>query len=122
MTPIAWIGVIALTIASSVSAEAASLESKELVAKLVSEHKVAARGRTTTVMVHQKMAPGWHTYWRNPGDSGQAPTIQWDLPEGVTVTPAAWPAPRRIAYGPLVNYGYKDESALSTTAFTARVS
>jgi thiol:disulfide interchange protein DsbD len=49
---------------------------------------------------------GWHTYWKNPGDSGLPVTLAWTLPAGVTAGPIAWPVPKRLPYGPLVNYGY----------------
>jgi len=105
-------GAMMLILASVVPGRAAVLASEELVAKLVAEHAVAAPGETTSVMLHQRVAAGWHTYWRNPGDSGQAPTIVWTLPAGVTVAPSEWPVPQRIEYGPLVNFGYSGETAL----------
>ena len=52
------------------------------------------------------IAEGWHTYWRNPGDSGEPTRIDWELPEGVVAGDIHWPAPEAIPYGPLVNFGY----------------
>jgi len=101
-----------LIVASAGGGHAASLVSEQLVAKLHAEQAVVAPGATASVVLHQKMAAGWHTYWQNPGDSGQSAAIDWVLPDGVKLVPAAWPAPKRIEYGPLVNYGYKDEAAL----------
>jgi DsbC/DsbD-like thiol-disulfide interchange protein len=31
------------------------------------------------LIAHQ---PHWHTYWKNPGDSGLPTTLQWTLPAG----------------------------------------
>jgi DsbC/DsbD-like thiol-disulfide interchange protein len=62
--------------------------------------------------LHFTLQPGWHIHWRNPGDSGGPPTVQWRLPQGVTAGPLLWPAPERIPVGPLVNYGYHDEVTL----------
>ena len=56
-------------------------------------------------MVHQ---PEWHTYWRNPGDSGLPTVLQWKLPEGLVAGNLIWPVPRRIPIGPLANFGYED--------------
>jgi len=52
--------------------------------------------------------PHWHTYWKNPGDSGLPTTLQWTLPTGVAAGDIAWPAPQRIAIGTLANYGFED--------------
>lgn len=49
----------------------------------------------------------WHTYWRNPGDSGEAPTIEWTLPQGVSAGKIQWPVPKQIKVAHLVNYGYE---------------
>lgn len=56
--------------------------------------------------------PHWHTYWKNPGDSGLATTVSWTLPPGVTAGDIAWPAPTRLPLGPLVNYGYEGQVLL----------
>ena len=51
--------------------------------------------------------PHWHTYWKNPGDSGLPTTLQWTLPPGVTAAAIDWPAPVRLPIGPLINHGYE---------------
>jgi thiol:disulfide interchange protein DsbD len=56
-----------------------------------------------------KLEPGWHVYWKNPGDAGLPPHIQWTLPEGVTAGPLQFTAPKRLPLGPLMDYGYEDE-------------
>jgi len=62
-------------------------------------------------LVHQAH---WHTYWRNPGDSGLPTELQWKLPTGMAAGPIVWPAPRRIPIGSLANYGYEDTTLLVT--------
>ncbi len=52
--------------------------------------------------------PHWHTYWKNPGDSGLPTTLNWTLPTGVQAGDIQWPTPRRLPIGPLMNYGYED--------------
>lgn len=74
---------------------------------LVSARDAVAPGETFTVAVRQVMADGWHTYWRNSGDSGDATTIDWTLPAGVTAGPIQWPAPMALPFQTLVNYGYE---------------
>jgi len=62
-------------------------------------------------LVHQAH---WHTYWRNPGDSGLPTDLQWKLPPGMVAGPLIWPAPRQIPIGSLANYGYEDTTLLVT--------
>lgn len=49
---------------------------------------------------------GWHTYWLNPGDSGMAPELKWQLPDGFTTGPILWPAPKRFEDSSIVSFGY----------------
>ena len=65
-----------------------------------------APGHALWVGLKLTHAPGWHTYWKNAGDSGLPTQLQWTLPKGVSAGAIAWPMPRRISVGPLVNYGY----------------
>jgi thiol:disulfide interchange protein DsbD len=51
--------------------------------------------------------PGWHTYWKNAGDSGLPTELAWTLPAGVSTGEIAWPVPRKIPVGNLANYGYE---------------
>ena len=51
--------------------------------------------------------PHWHTYWKNPGDSGLPTTLTWTLPAGVAAGAIQWPTPGRLPIGPLMNYGYE---------------
>ncbi|WP_292044667.1 MULTISPECIES: protein-disulfide reductase DsbD [unclassified Brevundimonas] len=81
-------------------------------AELVPMSQWVAPGSTTVVAVRQKIAPGWHTYWRNPGDSGGATSLTWTLPQGVTADPILWPLPSRQRLMSLMNYGYSGEVLL----------
>jgi thiol:disulfide interchange protein DsbD len=71
-----------------------------------------APGGTVHLALRQTIKAGWHTYWRNPGDSGEATRIRWALPPGWTAGEIVWPAPERQPIGPLVNYGYSREVLL----------
>jgi len=51
--------------------------------------------------------PEWHTYWKNPGDSGLPTELTWTLPPGLDAGDIAWPLPRKIPIGNLANYGYE---------------
>ncbi len=52
--------------------------------------------------------PEWHTYWKNSGDSGLPTVLEWQLPEGITAGDIAWPTPKKIRIGTLLNYGYEN--------------
>ena len=56
----------------------------------------------------------WHTYWRNPGDSGLATELQWQLPAGLKPGNLIWPAPQKIPVGSMANYGYEGTVLLVT--------
>ncbi len=75
-------------------------------ARLVSEVANVAPGSTFSVALEFDIREGWHTYWRNPGDSGQATRLKWTLPANVTASDIQWTTPHRFDVPPLVNYGY----------------
>ena len=81
-------------------------------ARLVPEAGAAVPGGTLWVDLHLDIAPGWHTYWRNPGDSGLPTEIAWELPAGFSAGEAAWPAPERFVLGTIGNYGYHGSADL----------
>jgi len=78
-------------------------------AELVPMSAWAAPGSTAVVAVRQQIEPGWHTYWRNPGDSGGPTTLDWTLPNNVSAGDIVWPLPRRQRLQSLMNYGYEGE-------------
>ena len=48
-------------------------------------------------------APGWHTYWRSPGDAGIPPSVDWAGSDNLAHAEIAWPAagsPCRSRVGP----------------------
>lgn len=79
---------------------------------LIGDKRTVAPGQTMWVALRQKIAPGWHTYWSNPGDSGEATRITWKLPDGFEASAIRWPIPEAIAVGTLLNHGYSDEVLL----------
>ena len=78
-------------------------------AELISEREALVPGQANTVALRLKIRDRWHTYWQNPGDSGLPTTLEWKLPEGFRAGAIQWPAPKALAAGPLVNYGYDGE-------------
>jgi DsbC/DsbD-like thiol-disulfide interchange protein len=76
-------------------------------ARLVAEQTAVAPGGTVTVALEEKITPGWHTYWVNPGDAGAPTGIEWTLPPGWKAGAILWPRPKRLPVGPLMDYGYE---------------
>lgn len=79
---------------------------------LRSQMSTLPRGEWVWVGIHQRLESHWHTYWRNPGDSGLPPKISWHLPHGVKVSALHWPLPAKIRVKHLANYGYGDQVLL----------
>ncbi|MEO5771876.1 MAG: thioredoxin family protein [Burkholderiaceae bacterium] len=96
-------------VATSASAASSIVTTGEVRAELVAHApQGVAPGREVWLglkIVHQ---PHWHTYWKNPGDSGLPTTLTWTLPAGIVAGEIAWPTPKKLPVGPLVNYGYED--------------
>jgi thiol:disulfide interchange protein DsbD len=80
--------------------------------ELHSSRAAIAPGETFTIVLRQTIAPGWHTYWINPGAAGEPTEIEWRLPAGARAGPIQWPAPNAIPFQTLVNFGYSDEVLL----------
>ena len=102
-------------------ARSAPVNSGHVTVELVADSQSIAPGGTIHAALRQQIAPGWHTYWRNPGDSGQATTLTWTLPSGWRAGDIIWAAPRQLPIGPLMDYGYEGE-VLLPVAVTAPAS
>jgi thiol:disulfide interchange protein len=102
--------VVLLALIASVSLAwpaAAQIDSVPKVhARLIAERNEIAPGSTATIALEEDIRPGWHTYWQNSGEAGAPTTIDWALPQGWKVGPIAWPYPKRLPAGPLMQYGY----------------
>ena len=82
---------------------------RQVQAELHSSRAAVAPGETFTIVLRETINPGWHTYWRNPGDSGEPTTLTWTLPAGWRAGEIQWPAPEAVPFSILVNYGYEGE-------------
>ena len=75
---------------------------------LIKDHSDFVPGTSINIGLKVSMDKGWHTYWRNPGDSGGPIEIDWNLPKGFSISDFKWPLPEKIEYPPLMTYGYED--------------
>lgn len=99
-----WLLLLGLTIGSAHAANTT--------ARLVLSHESARPGETVLAGIHLRMAPGWHTYWENGGDSGIPTKVAWTLPPGITAANILWPVPTRHEASGLVTYIYENEVLL----------
>lgn len=90
-------------------------QSPRATVSLVSDHAAVSPGQKLRLGLRQRLAPHWHTYWKNPGDAGSPPNIAFTLPEGVLVSEIAWPGPDRFIVGPVASYGYENEIVFPMT-------
>jgi thiol:disulfide interchange protein DsbD len=110
----AFAAVIALLLALTAGAAVAQPSINPHVrVELVAETAGAAPGSTLYAAVVLTAEKGWHTYWRNPGDAGEAPKIVWSLPSGWKAGDIVWPTPKRLPVGPIMNYGYEGRVLLA---------
>ncbi|MCX7050159.1 MAG: protein-disulfide reductase DsbD family protein [Candidatus Sumerlaeota bacterium] len=89
---------------TSLPAAAKDEASALVAAELVSEDAAVTAGQPFWVALQMKTAPGVHIYWKNPGDAGLPPSLEWKLPEGFAAGPIQWPTPTRIRTGESVGY------------------
>jgi len=95
--------------------ESAAVSSRHDTATLVSATDFVAPGQPFRIGLYFQLQPGWHTYWMNPGDAGEAPHLTLSLPSGVTAGTIDWQTPQRIAEGPVMTYAYNGNVLLPVT-------
>ena len=79
---------------------------------LLLESAQARPGQTVLAGLRLVMEPGWHTYWRNGGDSGAPIQVEWTLPPGITAGEIFWPVPEKNVDSDLTTFIYRDEVVL----------
>jgi thiol:disulfide interchange protein DsbD len=112
-----WLTAAALLAGHFAAAAQASPDrarTEQVAVRLISDSVSVTPGQMVYLGLEQKIIPHWHTYWKNPGDSGTSTSIEWKLPAGVTAGDILWPAPSRFDLGPITNYGYSDQVVLLT--------
>ncbi len=103
---------LALLLTALVGAFAPSAHAAHTRAKLLVSALSAKPGDTVLAGVRLQMDPGWHTYWKNPGDSGGPTTIEWQLPPGVSAGEIQWPLPEKLTIEEVTTYVFHDEVML----------
>ncbi len=107
----ALLGGAALLLCSA-TAQAQSTPIPHGTLELIARTPSIAPGQKLDLGLRFQLDKGWHIYWVNPGDSGEPPRVEWQLPAGLTAGPIEWPTPRRFESGTIVDYGYEDDVLL----------
>ena len=80
--------------------------------EVIPEKNVIDAENEIFLIIRFNLEKDWHTYWINPGDSGDPASFIWELPEGFNISEPIWPTPELIPYPPLTTFGYTDELKL----------
>ena len=95
------------------SAQSSQYVDNHLSVNLLAEYESISQGVDLNLAIRVLPEPGWHIYWKNPGDSGLPPQVSWASNiSGVQFAPLLFPSPEKIPYGHLVNFGYSHETVL----------
>jgi thiol:disulfide interchange protein/DsbC/DsbD-like thiol-disulfide interchange protein len=106
-------------VAPAFALESTPVVSKRATVTLVSDTDAISAGTPFRAGLRFRLAEGWHTYWKNPGDAGVPAELVFALPDGASAGPIDWPAPTRIAEGPMMTYAYNGEILLPAVFRTA---
>jgi thiol:disulfide interchange protein/DsbC/DsbD-like thiol-disulfide interchange protein len=101
-----WLFGLMLASPAAFTSSGSTVATANVKARLVSEVQSISPGQAFWVALELDIKDGWHTYWRNPGDSGEATKLAWQLPPGFIAGDIVWTTPHRFDIAPLVNYGY----------------
>lgn len=113
-----FLAAVCVTAWAAFSAEAQSIPKNIVTSERVRAELMAHApdgiepGKTIWAGLQLAHQPGWHSYWKNSGDSGLPTRLQWTLPAGVMAGDIAWPVPSKVPFGTLTNYGYGDSVLL----------
>ena len=108
-----WFASLLLFLALAAPVHAAEGRSAHIQAKLIAASATVAPGGDIDLALDYTAAPGWHTYWINPGDTGLAPVFKWNLPDGLKpAQDVLFPTPKRLPSFDLMSYGYEGRTIL----------
>src|SRR4029453_6804840 len=104
--------VLLLALLAAPAQAQAVVQTENVRAELLADASAIKPGEPFWVGLRQTIRPKWHTYWKNPGDSGLPTEITWTLPAGAKADPIVWPRPHLFDISGVINYGFKDEAVL----------
>ena len=78
-------------------------------ARLISSIETTGDEKSFDMVLQKKLSPGWHSYWRSPGEAGLAPTFDWSESDNIESVEIYFPSPKRFDEMGLTTFGYADE-------------
>lgn len=101
-------------ITSGLAAAKADEEPRPVRVRILADVSAVAPGVPFEAAALLEITPGWHVYWKNPGDSGLPTSVEFSLPPGFKTDGLKWPVPSVFrGAGGLTDYGYEDSLLLS---------
>ena len=80
--------------------------------ELIAESAHPAPGHPLTLALRIAPQPGWHSYWKNPGEAGAENRLAWTLPPGTTAAPPRYPVPAMLSVQGIMNHVYNGPATL----------
>ena len=109
----AWGQIPGLDKKQSLSTLSAEVQTPQVRARLLAHAPQGVQaGQMLWLGLQLQHAPDWHTYWKNPGDSGLPTQLEWQLPEGWQARDIQWPLPHKLKAATLTNYGFEGTTLL----------
>ena len=81
-------------------------------ARLITAAEATGSASAIEAGLEIRLAPGWHSYWRSPGDAGIPPSIDWAGSDNLAHAETAWPAPQRWSVQGFETAGYENHVVL----------
>jgi thiol:disulfide interchange protein len=103
--------------ATARAVDSPAVRDQYVVARVIGEKGHLRPGEPYRIGLLLSHDAGWHTYWKSTA-TGYGPSIEWDLPQGVSVSELSWPTPRIYTQGDLIDYVYEDKVLLVVTLST----
>ena len=88
------------------NAEVASVVTSHAKIELLVEKNEVTTNEDFVVGIKFDIEPGWHIYWKNPGDSGLPAEVEWKNTDSIKFKNFLWPSPEKTPEDPLMTYGY----------------
>jgi suppressor for copper-sensitivity B len=84
--------------------------------RLISATDAVGTAETVSLGLQFRMRDGWKIYWRNPGDAGYPPQVDWTGSTNLAKATLSWPMPARFSVLGLETIGYEKEVVLPISA------